>query len=458
MTDLRGPARRGLDRAWETILRRVILPAGDRVMGQGLMRHLAFLEGAQWWSREQVLEYQDRSLRTLLETAHREVPFYRRLLDEAGVGPDGIRTAADLPRIPAVTKDMVRAVPIADMTRETGQRTWEASSSGSTGKNFIVLQDVETAGRLRACNTMAFHWGGWPLGQPHLQTGMTLDRGVIKAVKDRLLRCHYVSAFDLTDQSLDGALDLLERHDLRHLRGYPGSLYLLARRALETGRARPLDSILSWGDNLFPHYRAALDEAFSRRVHDTYGCAEGILVAAQCGEGMNYHLWSTEVIVEIVDDDDQPVPAGTPGHVLLTRLHPGPMPLIRYRVGDRAVLAGDAACPCGRGFEVFREIQGRDTDLVLTPSGNRLIVHFFTGILEFFREVDSFQVVQDQLEAITVRVVTTPSWDDSTADRIRQALAEKGASDLRIDVEIVDEIPLAPSQKRRFVVSSLSRP
>ncbi len=42
----------------------------------------------------------------------------------------------------------------------------------------------------------------------------------------------------------------------------------------------------------------------------------------------------------------------------------------------------------------MQSIQGRSADIVTTPSGNRLIVHFFTGVLEHFSEVDSFQVVQ----------------------------------------------------------------
>ena len=148
---------------------------------------------------------------------------------------------------------------------------------------------------------------------------------------------------------------------------------------------------------LFPRYRTKIEEAFETTVFDTYGCSEGFHIAAQCGLEDHYHIQDLDVIVEFLDDDDQPVPPGIPGHVVVTRLHPGPMPFIRYKVGDIAEYKM-GKCSCGRNFSLLKSIQGRNTDVVLTPGGNRLIVHFFTGILEHFPEIDSFQVVQDDIK------------------------------------------------------------
>jgi phenylacetate-CoA ligase len=316
-----------------------------------------------------------------------------------------------------------------------------------------VREDPETTGWHRASFLLALEWSGWRIGEPHLQTGMTLRRGLVKGVKDRLLRCAYVSAFDLSDTALDHALEILDRRRIAHLRGYPGSLYYLARRALETGWNRPLRGIVTWGDTLYSHYRETIERAFGARVLDTYGIGEGMQVSAQCEERGLYHLHALDVIVECVDDESRPVPPGQTGHLLLTRLHPGPMPLIRYRVGDLGVMS-DRPCPCGRGFATMESIQGRDTDVVVTPSGNRLIVHFFTGILNHFPEVESFQVVQESPDAILVRVVPDVGYSEEVPSRIVAALQEKGA-DLEIQVDTVDEIPAAPSGKRRFVINRI---
>jgi phenylacetate-CoA ligase len=207
---------------------------------------------------------------------------------------------------------------------------------------------------------------------------------------------------------------------------------------------------------LYPTYRTQIEQAFKTRVFDTYGCGEGIQIAAQCGHLNNYHVHTPDVIVEYVDERGRPVEAGQPGNIVLTRLHPGPMPLIRYKLGDIG-LNGGQSCGCGRGYELMASIQGRDTDIVTTPSGNRLIVHFFTGVLEHFAEIDSFQVLQEEPDAILLRIVPASGFGKESVLRIASALKARGASDLTIEIELVKEIPLTPAGKRRFVISKLNR-
>lgn len=446
------------DRSYGFLLRNLALPLGDRAFGQRMIARLRHLEAAQWWDAGRVAAERDAAVRRLVATAYAEVPFWRAHLDGAGVRPESIRGAADLGRIPPVGKPELRAAFPHGVTRLTGQRTYAASTSGSTGSNFQVMEDAETAGWYRASTLLALEWAGWRIGTPHLQTGMTLKRSPERRLKDLALRCFYTSAFDLRPRVLDEILGTLEKHRVRFLFGYPGSLYVLAKHAREAGWNLSLEAAVTWGDMLYPHYRRELEAAFGARVHDTYGLGEGVQIAAQCGHEGSYHLHMLDCVADLLDADGNPVAPGETGEVVVTRLHPGPMPLIRYRVGDLARAAGDGApCACGRSWARMGGIQGRDTDLVVTPSGNRLIVHFFTGILEHFvPEVESFQVVQEEAERILVRVVPGPGYGPPTAERIVAALREKGA-DLAIDVEAVDEIPLPPTGKRRFVVSPYAR-
>jgi phenylacetate-CoA ligase len=373
----------------------------------------------------------------------------------ARVNPKDIRGGDDLYMLPIVSKKMLRSSSPSLTTRVTGQKTYEVSTSGSTGTNFSVKEDSETAGWHRASLLLALEWANWTIGEPHVQTGMTPERSLEKRLKDTLLRCYYVSAFDLSDAVLETTLDLLDRCGIQHLWGYPGSIYYLARRALKRGWNTPLRSIVTWGDNLYPHYRKTIEKAFETRVIDTYGCAEGMQIAAQCGHGSTYHIHALDVIVEFLDDRDNPVSSGQAGNIVLTRLHPGPMPLIRYRVGDVGIAGDGLRCSCGRGYEVMKSIQGRDTDVVTTRNGNRLIVHFFTGILEHFSEIDCFQVVQETMDIMIIRIVPTKDYSQETSRRIICALQEKGASGIEIRIDLADEIPLTAGGKRRFIISKV---
>lgn len=287
---------------------------------------------------------------------------------------------------------------------------------------------------------------------------MSLERGVIKALKDKVLRCEYVSAFDLSDEALDRMLSMVESKGLRYVMGYAASLYLLADRARRRDQRIRLDGVVSWGDNLFPHYRATIEEVFGCKVIDTYGCGEGLQIAAQCGAPeRGYHVFMKHVLVEILDKD-QPARPGELGDIVVTRLHAGAMPLIRYKVGDVGRMAPAGQCSCGRGLELLLSIDGRASDIVVTPSGKKLIVHFFTGIFEFARSIDTFQVVQNSSSSISVRVVPKGQFDAQEWDRLRTEILTKGDPQLRVELELVDSIPVSASNKRRFVVSNLPGP
>lgn len=434
------------------LLRNFILPLGDQLFGQRMITRLKFLETAQWWEPDRIINWQNIELQKLVQIAYAEVPFYNHLFDQAGVKPEDIQTAGDLQKLPVVTKDMLRAGYPAQTTRKTGQKTYEAGTSGSTGKNFFVQEDAYTAGWYRATFLLAQEWSGWFIGEPHLQTGITPNRSLDRKLKDSILGCHYFSAYSLDDEHLAEMLGAIEKHKIQYVWGYPGSLYYLAKFASSQGWNRPLKSVVTWGDMLQPHYRQMIETTFQTKVFDTYGCGEGIQISAQCEQG-NYHLHAFDVITEFLDDEGYPVPAGQNGNIVVTRLHPGPMPLIRYAVGDIGVPSDQATCACGRGLPVMTSVQGRSADAIVTPSGNRLIVHYFTGILEHFKEIDTFQVVQYEPGKVTVRILPKKPISQSLTAEIIRALQAKGASDVTFTIEIVDSIPLSPAGKHRFIIN-----
>lgn len=90
-------------------------------------------------SREKLRALQEERLSNIVAYVYERVPFYRRLLDEAGVDPKGVRTLEDLPKLPFTKKDHLRenypfglfAVPREKLARIH-------ASSGTTGKPTVV--------------------------------------------------------------------------------------------------------------------------------------------------------------------------------------------------------------------------------------------------------------------------------------------------------------------------------
>jgi phenylacetate-CoA ligase len=389
-------------------------------------------------------------LAAVVRTAAAEVELYRDLYADAGINPHDVRSAADLDGTPIVTKAELRDGYPERSTRPTGQRTYDECSAGSTGEPFCVKEDPATAGWYRASFLQILSWAGWSLGQRHLQLGINPARERGRALKDRLLRCSYLSIYDLGEADLDRALGQLDERRIRYVFGFPVGVHELARRSLELGSSVSLDGVVTWGDTLGGRYRSTIEETFGCRVLDAYGLAEGLWIASQCPSRDLYHVHSLDVALELLDDEGRPVEPGTPGQVVVTRLHAGPSPLIRYRTGDLAIRT-TASCGCGRGYENISSIVGRTADTLVTPSGKRLIVHFFTGMFEHYLDIGAFQAAKTHADRLELRIVPSNDRGIVSADEVARRI-EAQVPDMKIDIRIVDRVPLTRAGKRRFVI------
>lgn len=437
---------------YQRLCHSVLLPAADLVLRQRVRSVLDELLQFQWAPKAAIDTYRSRRLNELIRVGAERVPFYRSALKERGLTPDDIRHPEQLSKLPVLTKQVLRDSFQALRVEGYRGRAYVMKSSGSTGAQTSVLIDRACNDEVFATQLLFWTWGGFFMGQPHLQTGMSLNRGLAKQVKDFVFRCTYVSAFDLTDNAAEAMLRQIDRRGIKALFGYASSLYVFARYLEARRIVRPMFSIFTWGDSLFPHYRELIERVFQCRVNDCYGMGEGLQCAAQCESHDALHEAMHGVILEIVDHEGIPVPTGQLGRVIVTRLTPGPMPLIRYDTGDVAHFV-EGPCACGRNLRRISRIQGRATDIVTTPAGDRLIVHFFTQIFEMIPQIAQFQVRQESPHSITILYVEGARFDDNVLDHVRGQIAANCRYPITIEFQHVDTIPLEQSNKRRFVIS-----
>lgn len=440
--------------AYQRFCHRFVLPIGDHVFGQNITSRLTAIADYQWKSADEIRIDQSHRLRNLIRIAFCEVPWYRDVRLTSDLSPDKFHSPDDLQLLPVMTKATIREHFEQLQRDDFVGPTQTMSSSGSTGTPLKVRVDNRCLSEIYATQLLFWSWGGFAMGKPHLQTGMSLNRGVAKRLKDILFRCHYVSAMDLTDAHLQQIADRITTRRLRSLFGYASSLYVIAKYFDRQGMSWNMDHVFSWGDMMFPEYRSLIERVFSCRVSDCYGLGEGIECAAQCERHEALHEAMHAVILEIVDGNGRPCPPGKLGRLLVTRLEPGPMPLIRYDTGDAAYFI-DEPCGCGRSLRLISPIQGRNTDIITTSAGDRLIVHFFTKIFEPINEIKQFQIRQEVPGEINVLYVPHRDFSPSILLEIEHAIQSHCRSPLRIQFTEQDDIPLERSNKRRFVISSV---
>jgi phenylacetate-CoA ligase len=131
------------------------------------------------------------------------------------------------------------------------------------------------------------------------------------------------------------------------------------------------------------------------------------------------------------------------------------MPFIRYANGDLATFE-TRACSCDRGLPLLRSVDGREAELVSLPDGRRFPSLYFVHILKDYPQIRYFQVVQHALNEFVLQIVPTRPGVPMTFEYENKLSAELGG--VRVRSEVVADIPLSQSGKRRVFVSKIAQP
>ena len=166
---------------------------------------------------------------------------------------------------------------------------------------------------------------------------------------------------------------------------------------------------------------------------------------------------SESIILEVLDPEGRPVPAGELGEAVMTGLCSDAQPFIRYRSGDMVRMSTEG-CREGRGLHVLSEVLGRSTDFVIRPDGTIMHALSVIYVLRAVEGIAEFKFIQHDMHDVEVQVVAGASWSDATRAQIAAGLAARLGADVRVNVRCVDAIPAEASGKFRYVVSHVPVP
>jgi len=436
------------------LLEDIILPVGDMCMGSSIKKEMKRIEKEISGSEAQILSIQKGKLERVLNHAAANSAYYKELVTQ----PNGSSPYEFLKQFPILEKEVVRN-RCQDIIADNSQKLFAQKSSGSSGFQTKVYWSYDEFSPYRATGLIWWKWAGYNIGDCLLQTGINTNRGFVKSVKDTIFRTYYLQAFDHRKEELTSALKWLKKKKDPVVGGYASSLYILACHAEEIGCTIKLKTCISWGDKLFDHYKTKIETIFQTKVHQNYGSSEGFLMASQ--KDLDYmYIMSTNVYLEIVDDNGNEVEDGELGHVVVTNLNNYAMPMIRYRIGDLAIKLPKDQYPAHRelNLPLLQKVVGRDTDIVKTKNGNKLVVHSFTGVFEHYQEIKQYQILQENLEGITIKYIPGPGLSDEMIERIQKKLLEMvGDDQFVINMQKVDHIKASPSGKPQMIISKLPR-
>lgn len=451
---------------YASVYRSILFPLWEGVRGRPTLQRLHYLERTQFCSPDELDALQVGKLRRLLGHAWEHVPGYRRRMEEAGLDPARLLHVDDMARLPVLTREQVQGDAASFVARAAAgagkPRLLTKSTSGTTGMPFRFSYSFDSEVWRQAVKLRAYGWAGYTPGlrTVHYWGPAAVPPSRLKSWKiqlDRALRRElYLDCARQGEGDLRAAVDTLRRLQPRVLIGFTQATAQLARFVLLRDlRDWPAMHVLCGAERLFPADRQVLEQAFGEpgSVFETYGCREFMLIASECEAQHGLHTSAESLLVEVVDEQGRPVPAGTMGRVAITDLHNYGMPLIRYLTGDLAIArAPDDRCPCGRGLPRLSSLEGRQADLLRGRDGRRIPGIVFNSVIAGLGgKVLQFQALQRRDDVVELRLVPGPEFDPAIVPGIRSRL-QPYLADLHLVISVVDTIPAMASGKRRHVI------
>lgn len=434
--------------------RYVLFPAYEGFLrGRRTPHYLQLAEKNQWRSLEEIRGGQWDEAKRLLAYASVHVPFYRRWFSQRGLRLEQFLSFADFSRLPIVGRDDINREPQAMRADPLRGKSLSKSTGGSTGQPLALDYTRESYEWRRAMTLRGYGWAGYHEGEraAFLWGASLLGQGTRRTdLKTRLhrslLRQKYFNVFDLSPATMRRYVDEMRRFRPRHLVGYARQVFYFAD-FIEAERLVPprLESVLLGAEKTTNEEKERIRTVFDCEVYDTYGSREFMLIGSECREHRGLHESSENLYVEIVRGDRPALP-GEVGEVVVTDLHNYAMPFIRYRIGDLA-RRSTRACPCGRGLPLIEDVEGRLTDVIVTPSGKVLTGLFFPHLMKEFRAVERYQVVQPESARLLVRLVAPTGDEQALRAAIERQVRHVVGEGMAIDFEFTREIALGPSGK-----------
>lgn len=414
-----------------------------------MLSSYAWLKTYRQLSEAQRRRERDRLVRDIVNFAYEHVPFYRGLYDEAGVDVRRVGGVDDLPLLPVVTKDRLRAAPANSLKPSPLVRlvTVRASTSGSSGSPVVVYRSLDSIYLYGAQLLTYFDiWGlankrrvFFLLYNADPTIGVNLPYG---ARLSFLNKDHSVDPQlpvpEIAGRIWEGHPDLVVSH--------PTTVELFTDYFRDEGRVYEDEiAFATGGEMLSASLKRKIAEVYPRsRIFDIYNTVETGLTAFECPGEQGMQVNENAVVIE---PGEEITTATDTRYIrpIFTNLWNRGTPLIRYSGIEDLLLMRESVTRCGFGDTVIQEVSGRASQLLHSPNTRPCSVCNMMSAHAELPGVRRFQYVQSTPARLVLRYVPEENADH---DRIRRE-AETSVRKLlgkriEFEVEAVDSIAHDP--------------
>lgn len=337
----------------------------------------------------------------------------------------------------------------SEINRSNSRTLYTSGTTGSPMKIKVSVNDLQLRFRLLLKTMIDFGYD--PLKPVGRITGHEISDENIIYRKDYINKHFFLSAFHLSQSNVQKYYDVIVNNQLETLEGYPSVIYVMAKLFDQNGyKVKCVKNIFTTAEKLHDYQKEEIEKTFGCKVFDYYGSNDQSVFIFTCKNG-KLHTADATGLLEVLDDENNPVKPGEVGSMIVTSLTSHFMPLIRYKIGDACQLSENQNCKCGNGGLIIDEIIGRDEDIFETVDGN--YITRFSVVLKYlpFDVMESQIVLSNKKMQIVLYYVANDILAQDMFTDFENNLISKVGVKYHIEYKKVDEIKKTSRGKKRAV-------
>ena len=399
--------------------------------------------------------YQYDKLGIILESAFSNIQYYKSLNLNFRIKNF---TYTDFQDIPVLTKEIIRNkchILINENFIKLNQ-VYKNTSGGSTGEPVSFFCTNEQKRHGMANYYLALNYNGVHINDTSVDLwGAERDMHKIDSkfdIRSLLFNKTTLNTFVMSNDIMKTYIDRLNSLKPKFIKAYVHSIYDLSKFINNNNIEIQFKPVIHCTTGpLYPEMRAEIKRAFNAaHVYNFYGSREVSAIATEVKGQNGMHVLYDNVLVEILDENNRPVKKGQEGEIVVTTLNNFYMPLLRYKIGDRAVKGDDLEF----GSLKLDSVIGRTLGVIHKKDKSKIDGQFFTSLFFEKKGIKNFQLVQKTILELELKIVKTEHYNQDELDSILNRI-NKELNNVNIKIIFCENIDLTSSGKIMYVYSEI---
>ncbi len=413
----------------------------------------------------QIQKLNDDDFSTYLETQKKAIinyhlehnPFYKTFGKDINVN--------DWNTVPVMTKRHLQQPIEHRLSKDySTKNVYLNKTSGSSGDPFIFAKDKWCHAMTWAEIMNRFSWYSVDFNTSKQARfyGIPLDKkGYYKErLKDWFSSRFRFSVFDLSDEALETVLKKFENTSFEFINGYTSPIvqfakFLKRRNIVLTSVCPSLKVCIVTSEMLFEDDKKLMQTHFGVPVVNEYGASELDLIAFE-NTNEKWQVNSETLLVEVLDENNNVLPYGEEGRIVITSYYNKAHPFIRYDIGDVGVLSEESTTR----KPILKKLTGRTNDIAVLPSGKKaagLTFYYITkSVIENDGNVSEFIIEQLTLDLFKIIYVSKEPLPKSQETLITSEMENYLEPGIKVVFERVQQLQRTKAGKLKQFVSRIS--